>query len=151
MVLLALVDSVLPRIGFLVIHELDELVVSGREAGSHRGPEPVDPVIAGEIAVHDAGAERADGVQAAAGVVDAQELGDEQAETDADGGEEGGFGFLGREHEDRDDQEGGEEHLDEQALRGGRSGCEHRVDDHRAGQEDVDDGGSADGGQDLGG
>ena len=73
-------------------------------------------MVAREVSVHDAGPEGAHGVQAAASVEDAHQLGDEEGEADADGGEEGGFGFLGREHEDGDDEEGGQEHFEEEAL-----------------------------------
>ena len=52
------------------------------------------------------------------------ELGDEESESDAHGGDERGFALLGREHEDDEDDEGGEEHLNEDALCDGGSVCE---------------------------
>ena len=60
-----------------------------------------------EFAEDDAGTEGAGGVEAAAGVVDAHELGDEEGEADADGGDEVAAVFLGGEHEDCEDELGG--------------------------------------------
>ena len=143
---LTLIDSILTRVGLLIIHQLRELVVPGRETGTHEWPQPVDPVITREISVDDAGSKRAHGVQATAGVEDAHQLRYEEGETDANGGEEGSLGFLGREHEDGDDEEGGQEHFEEEALSGGGAVGEGGIYGERSGQKDVDDGGGADAG-----
>lgn len=76
-------------------------------------------------------------------------LGDEQGQTDTNGRQEGRLGLLGRQHQDGDEQFGGQEHLDEQALRGRGAVVEHRLDDKRAGEEGGDDGGGDDAGDHL--
>jgi len=73
-------------------------------------------VIAVEAVLDDGRAERSRWVQAPAGEVYADQLRDEEGESDADGGDEGALVLLGREHEDAEDELGGEDHLDEEAL-----------------------------------
>jgi len=67
-------------------------------ARAHQRPQPVNPVVAGEVGAGDTRAEGARGVDRAARVVDAGEFDDEQGEADADGGDEGVFGLFGGEH-----------------------------------------------------
>ncbi len=64
-----------------------------------------------EGAQDDAGAECASWVEAAAGVVDAEEFCNEEGKADSDWSDEGGTVFLGGEHEDCEDELGCEEHL----------------------------------------
>jgi hypothetical protein len=87
--LLVLFVVILPRIRNLVLEHLDELVEDDGHDGAEARPHPVDPVLDVEDACYDAGPEAARGVQGAACVVDADELGDEEGEADADGGDEG--------------------------------------------------------------
>ena len=90
---------------------------------------------------HDGGSERSSRVEGSAGIIDAYgreggsanriddgsreervggmataQFGDEQGQTDADGSQVGTPMFLGRQHEDGEDQLGGQEHLDEQTT-----------------------------------
>lgn len=62
-----------------------------------------------EVTSRYARAEGAGGVERGAGVEDAGDFGDEETEADADGGDEGAFVFLGGEHENAEDEEGGQE------------------------------------------
>lgn len=56
-----------------------------------------------------AGAEATRRVHGGASVIDAGDLDDKEREADADGREEGVFGFFGGEHEDCEDEVGGQE------------------------------------------
>lgn len=56
------ISIILSLIGFLVVHELDESVVTGRNKGTQDGAEPVNPVVAWERSASDGGAEGACGV-----------------------------------------------------------------------------------------
>jgi hypothetical protein len=80
---------ILPRVRDLILQNLDELVKHDRQDRSNSRPSPVDPVLRVERARNDARPEAACGVERAACVVDADELGDEEREADADGGNEG--------------------------------------------------------------
>lgn len=86
---LILIIIILARIRHLVLEHLDELVEHHRKHGPQAGPHPVDPVLDVEDARDDAGPEAARGVERAARVVDADQLGDEEGEADADGSDEG--------------------------------------------------------------
>lgn len=68
-------------------------------------------MVTGEIVRHDTRSKAPCGIQGAAGEEDSYEFGDEERETNADGREVGGFVFFGCEHEDCEDEEGGEEHF----------------------------------------
>ena len=103
------VRRVLARIRLLVVEELDEVIVARGQQRTKGGPDPVDPMIALEVRRHYAGPEGAGRVERGSGVVDAGNLGYEKRETDADGRDEGVFGFLRGEHEDGEDEEGAEE------------------------------------------
>jgi hypothetical protein len=87
--LLVLVVVVLARVRDFVLEHLDELVEDDGDDGAEPRSNPVDPVLDVEDACYDAGPEAARGVQGAACVVDADELGNEKGEADADGGDEG--------------------------------------------------------------
>lgn len=58
--------------------------------------------------------------------------------------------LLGREHEDGKDELGGEEHLDEEALRYGGAAAEGGADGEGAGEKGGDDGGGGDAAEELG-
>lgn len=88
---------------------LDKMIEPSRQQRPQSRPHPVNPVVDLEIRARDARAERARRVDGGAGVVDAGDFDDEEGEADADGGDEGVFGFLGGEHEDCEDELGGEE------------------------------------------
>jgi len=62
-----------------------------------------------ELRSGDTGTEATSGVDRSTSVVDASDLDDEEREADADGGDEGVFGLLGGEHEDCEDEVGGQE------------------------------------------
>ena len=67
----------------LVLQDFDELVEPRRHDRSQKGSQPVDPVVADEMVIHHGRPERSRGVEAAAGEVDACELGDEEGEADS--------------------------------------------------------------------
>jgi hypothetical protein len=143
------VVEVLPRIHGLVLDALDDPIHAECEQRAHDRAKPVDVVIAREVPRHHAGTEGACGVEGAAGVEDAYELGDEEGEADADGCEERGLVLLGGKHKDGKDEEGGKEHLDEDALRDGGAGAERRADIQLARKDRGDDGCCADAGKHL--
>jgi hypothetical protein len=76
-----------PRPGPTPIHS--SAAVHGKECAGREGRLTVNPVFSVEGAGDDAGAETASWVERAAGVVYADEFGDEECEPDADGGDEG--------------------------------------------------------------
>jgi hypothetical protein len=84
-----LIIIVLPWIRNLVLQHLNELVKHDREDCTNRRPRPVDPVLLVEGTCDDARPEAARGIERATCVVHADELGDEEREADADGGDEG--------------------------------------------------------------
>jgi hypothetical protein len=65
------VVHVLVRVRRLVFQDFDEFVETCRHDAAEHGAQPVDPVVVVECQVDDCGPERARGVQAAAGEVDA--------------------------------------------------------------------------------
>jgi hypothetical protein len=89
-----LVIVILTRVGNLVLEDLDELVEDDGEDGTDGWSGPVDPVLFVKDARDDAGAETTCGVERATGVVDADEFGDEESETDTDGCDESGCDEL---------------------------------------------------------
>ena len=86
-----------------------------------------------------AGTEGAGGIETAAGPVDASEFCDEQSQAYADGSDEGGFVLFRGEHEDGEDEFGGEEHLDEDAASEGNAGTQARGNGHFAWEKGGDD------------
>lgn len=60
---------------------------------------------------------------------------DKERESDTDWSNESAFVLLGCEHEDREDEFSGEEHLDEEALHDGCATAEVGADCERAGEE----------------
>lgn len=54
-------------VAILVPHSFQEREEARGQDGAEQGPEPVDPVVAGEAAGYDGGAEGAGGVEGAAG------------------------------------------------------------------------------------
>lgn len=69
---------VLPRVGSLVLEDFDELVEASCYDGTEDWSEPVDPVVAFEVASDDGGTEGAGWVERSAGEVDAGEFCDEE-------------------------------------------------------------------------
>lgn len=69
-----------------------------------------------KVPVDDTWAEGACWIESPTGEVDACQFGDEERETDADGGKVGGFMLLSSEHADCEDEFGGQEHLEEEPL-----------------------------------
>ena len=74
---------ILTRVGNLVFQDFDELVEDNRDEGANWGSDPVDPLVC-PYACESSGTKRASRVQGAASVVDTDELGNEEGETDAD-------------------------------------------------------------------
>lgn len=99
---------ILPWVRVFVAHELDEMVVTTRNKCAQDWTYPVYPVIMLEVPAGHTGPKRARRVQAAARVVDASNLGDEEREANANGSDEGVFALFGREHQDCVDEPGGE-------------------------------------------
>lgn len=79
------------------------------------------------------------------------ELRNEEGQADADRGDEGTAVLLARQHEDGDDELGGEEDLDEEALGDGGAAAERGGDAEGARGQAVDDGGGGDAAEQLGG
>lgn len=69
---------ILSRIGRFVLQDLDELVEACGDDRAQDRAEPIDPVVGFEAGVDDCRAEGARWVEAAAGEIDASELGDEK-------------------------------------------------------------------------
>jgi hypothetical protein len=141
--LCVLVVIILTRVGDLVLEDLDELVEDDGEDGTDGGSGPVNPVLFVEDAGDDAGAETTSGVERAASVVDTNEFGDEEGETDTDGCDEGGcdalvscngyanecdhtFVFLLCQHEDREHQFCRQHRFDKHSLSQTRPRTERR-------------------------
>lgn len=99
-----------------VVEQLEAHVDTDGKSGTDKGTDPVNPVVAGERAVHDGRAERTSGVERATGVVDRERLADEERKTDSERSDEGGTVLLNGKHEDGEDQHRGHEHLDPEAL-----------------------------------
>ena len=99
-----------------------------------KGRTYVDPVISGKASRHDLGAKTAYGIQTRTCKIGTTQVSDEECETNANGGKEGGFGFLNRKHEDSYDEKSGQEHFNEKSL--GDRGIVRKagVDGHRAGK-----------------
>ena len=85
-------------------------------------------MIAVEVSIHNSWAEGARWIQAASRKVDTDELGYEERQTDADGGDKSAFVLLGSEHEDGENEFGSEEHLKEEALDNGGAAAEGGLD-----------------------
>jgi hypothetical protein len=113
------VVKVLSRVHSLILDRLDYLVHAPRKQGAHQRSKPIDVVISGKQPCNYTRTKATCRVQASTCEEDAYKFCNEESETDADGGEEGGFVFFGCEHEDGEDEEGGEEHLEEDTLGGG--------------------------------
>ena len=106
-------------------------------------------MVRGEVAGDDARPEAAGGIEAAAGEEDADHFGDEEREPDADGRQERRFVLFGGQHEDGEDEQRGQEHLEEHAHGRRDAGAERRGHVERAGQDGADDGGGAHAGEHL--
>lgn len=145
------VVGILTRIGDLVLEHLDEFVEQHRREGTAAGTDPVDPVFLVEGVGDDAGAQAAGRVQTAARVVDADEFGDKEGQADADGGDEGGLVLLLSQHEDSEDELGGQHELDEDALHERRVAGEGGAHVERGGELCEHEGGGGDAAGDLGG
>ena len=98
-------------------------------------------MIPGKTSRHDLGPKTAYGVQTRTREIGATQVSDEERETNANGGEKGGLGFLNRKHEDSYDEESGQKHFNEKSL--GNRGIvrEAGVDGHRAGKHGGYEGG----------
>jgi hypothetical protein len=79
---------------------LNKVIKPRRHQRAQNRPQPVDPVVPSKMRARHARPKGARGVDAAARVVYACELDDEQGEADADGRDEGVFGLFGGEHQD---------------------------------------------------
>lgn len=135
-VLVTLLVAVLSWVGAFVVPKLDKSIVTRCQEGAEEGPKPVDPMVVWEVPVNDTGPERSGWVEGAAGKVHTclstlvvtkpggkiqdeiytSEFGDKQGQADADWRQKGCFGLLGRQHQHGNEQLGGQEHFDEQAL-----------------------------------
>lgn len=109
--------AVLARVGHFVLEHLDEEVKGNGEDGAHAGAHPVDPVLGVELARDDAGTDAAGWVQRASSVVDANQLGNEESQTDTDGSNKGGTMLLLCQHENGKDKLCSHERLDKETLR----------------------------------
>lgn len=101
---------------YLILEHLNKPIEHPGDNGTEKRPHPIDPVLGIERGGDDTGPKAAGRVEGAAGELDADELGDEEGEADPDGGDKGGAVLLGREHVDGEDELGGEDGLDKDAL-----------------------------------
>lgn len=99
-----------------VVEPLEALVDGNSKSGTDKRTNPVDPVVVGEAAVHDGGAEGTGGVEGATSVVDREGLADEEGETDGKRCDEGGTVLLNSKHEDGENEHRGHEDLDPESL-----------------------------------
>lgn len=109
--------AVLTRIRRLVPQQLHQPIKPRGDDRPQARPDPVDPVIAVEAGQHDARPKTPRRVQAGAREVRARQHGDEQRQAEPDGRDEGGPLLLDGQEKHGEDEEDGQEHLDEDALR----------------------------------
>ena len=107
-----------------MVRPLDKTVIPRCQRSAQERTSPVNPVIVRERQAGDTGPERARWIQRRARVAHARDLGDEKRQSDADGRNEGILGLLGREHQDREDKNAGEERFNEETLHFARVGAE---------------------------
>lgn len=140
---------VLARVGALVLEPLEDLVDGKGEEGAHQWADPVDVVVADE-ALDAGGAEGSRRVDGSAGVVDADDVGDEDGDANANGREVRGLVLLHGEEVHRQHELRGEEHFQEDALDLGGSVAERVGHGERSREQPVHDGGGGDGRNKLG-
>lgn len=99
----------------MVLHPLQHGVDRKGEQGAHKRPGPVDPLVARETG-DNAGAKGSSWVDAGSGEVCAANVRDEDGETDAQRGQEGGSVLLHGKKVHRDDKLRCEEHFDEETA-----------------------------------
>ena len=104
----------------------------------------------GKRRINDAGAKAPGRVSGSAGEIDSDKLDDEEDEADADRSQECGAVFFGGQHEDRENELGGEEYLDEHALSDCGAAAEVGTYIERYREEAIREGCSSDSAENLG-
>lgn len=140
---------ILARVGGVVLQPLHERVHAKREDRAHARAQPVDPVIPNEPG-DDSGTEGSGRVDGGAGEVCASNVCNEDGDSNADGGKEGGSMLLHREEVDGEDELRCEEHLEEETLDDAGAVAQRVGDTQRAGQEAICHGSCCDTGDELG-
>lgn len=108
--------GILTRVRHLVPQQLNSLVEPESNQGADGRANPVNPVLAGEIRGNDTRSQTPGRIQTSTRVVYTAHLSDEEGETDADRGDEGGAVLLGSKHENGEDQLEGQNGLDKHTL-----------------------------------
>lgn len=111
-----MVVEVLSWVDCLVFDHLDDLVDSKSQKRTHYWTEPVDIVVAGEVAGDNTWSKATGRVQAATGVEDTNHLCDEKGQPNSNGSKESRLVLFGRKHEDRDNEQRRKEHLHKDSL-----------------------------------
>ena len=101
--------------GLLVVEEGPEVPDTCGDDGADHRADPVDPVVDREGTGGDGGTQASCRVQASAGVVDADQVADEEGDTDTDGSKVVQGGLFDNGHQDGDAQDTGAEGLNHQA------------------------------------
>lgn len=141
---------VLSGVRRLVLEPLEHGVDQERQNCTGEGADPVDPVVV-DKAGDDGRPEGASRVDRCSGPVCGGDVRDEHRDADADGGQESRAMLFDGEEVHRQDQLGGEQHLDEEALGDGGAVAKRVVDQEGPREDAVDDGGGSDAGCELGG
>jgi hypothetical protein len=127
---------VLSRVGSLILEHLKNLVAAESQERTHKGPDIVDPVVTVE-ARDDRRTEGSGRVDGRARPVGRTDVGDEDRNTNADGGKMSATVLLDSEEVDCQDELGSEEHLDKDTLSDARPVAKSIGDKKRAGEECI--------------
>lgn len=139
---------ILSRVGSLILEHLKDLVAAESQERTHKGPDVVDPVVTVE-ARDDRRTEGSSRVDGCARPVGRTDVGDEDGDTNADGGKMGAAVLLDGEEVDCQDELRSEEHLDEDTLSNACPVAESIGDEKLAGKECIRDACSGDGSDKL--
>ncbi|KAI6761361.1 hypothetical protein HG531_001914 [Fusarium graminearum] len=139
---------ILSRVGSLILEHLKDLVAAESQERTHKGPDVVDPVVTVE-ARDDRRTEGSGRVDGCARPVGRTDVGDEDGDTNADGGKMGAAVLLDGEEVDCQDELRSEEHLDEDTLSNACPVAESIGDEKLAGKECIRDACSGDGSDKL--
>jgi hypothetical protein len=145
-----MIIKILSRIDSLILYYFDDAIHSECQERAHDRSTPVDVMISRKLAGHYTRSETAGGIQTASSEEDAHHFGNKQAQADPDGRQKCGFVFLCCQHEDCEDEHGGQEHFEKHALGGGYALPQGGGYIERAGEDGGYDCGGADAREHLG-
>lgn len=115
----------------VILQDLQELEVNDTKNSADQGSNPVDPVVVVEAASHNGRTEGSRRIETGSSPYNCEQVAGQECQTNADGSKVGSSVLLDGHHEDREDQNRGHEHLDQESLRNVDSGLQrglHRLD-----------------------